>query len=137
LTEAPSPIGAPSPTDGPSVVILADDLIWADRLVRAVRAAGANPVSVSTLSRFESALQGGADLAIVDLTARAYDSVAAIEQANRAGARVLGVGQHDDRALRDRAIAAGADRVYAYRALFEDGPDRVAAWLASTRAVRT
>ena len=119
------------------MVILADDLIWADRLARAVRTAGAHPVPVSTLTRFESAFDDGADLAIVDLTARAYDGVAAIEQARRAGARVLGVGQHDDRALRARAIAAGADRVYAYRALFEDGPSRITAWLAGSGAVRS
>lgn len=70
------------------------------------------------------------DLVIVDLTARAYDGVAAIEAAHAAGRRVLAVGQHDDQALRTRARTAGADRVYAYRKLFEDGPATLAAWIA-------
>jgi len=40
------------------------------------------------------------------------------------------VGQHDDQTLRKRALAAGADRVYAYRKLFEDGPAVLSAWIA-------
>ena len=43
---------------------------------------------------------------------------------------MLAVGQHDDHELRKRALTAGADRVYAYRKLFEDGPATIAAWLA-------
>jgi hypothetical protein len=116
-------------TDAPDVVILADDLIWADRLARAARGARANPISAATFDRFTAALPGAA-FAIVDLTARAYDGVAAIEAATRSGVRSLAVGQHDDRDLRDRAIAAGADRVYAYRALFEDGPGKLSVWMS-------
>jgi len=67
---------------------------------------------------------------IVDLTARAYDGVAAIAAASAAGRPVLAVGQHDDQELRTRARAAGADRVYAYRKLFEDGPATLSAWIA-------
>ena len=70
------------------------------------------------------------DRVIVDLTARAYDGVEAIAAARAAGRPVLAVGQHDDLALRKRALAAGADRVYAYRKLFEDGPATLAAWIA-------
>jgi len=110
------------------VIVLAQDLIWADRLALAVEAAGAEPARVASLERFGDALVG-TDTAIVDLTALAYDGVAAIEMARAAGARVLAVGQHDDHDLRKRALAAGADRVYAYRKLFEDGPKTVAAWL--------
>ena len=42
---------------------------------------------------------------------------------------MLAVGQHDDLELRKRALAAGADRVLAYRKLFEDGPATISAWL--------
>jgi DNA-binding response OmpR family regulator len=112
----------------PRVVVLAQDLIWADRLARAVEAAGAEPVRVATLDRLGAAVVD-TDAAIVDLTALAYDGVAAIATAHAAGARVLAVGQHDDHELRKRALAAGADRVYAYRKLFEDGPATIAAWL--------
>ena len=71
----------------------------------------------------------GAGFAIVDLTSRAYDGVTAIRAARAAGARVVAVGQHDDAELRRAALAAGAERVFTYRALFEDGPRNLAAWL--------
>jgi DNA-binding response OmpR family regulator len=70
------------------------------------------------------------DRVIVDLTARAYDGVAAIALAHAAGWPVLAVGQHDDVQTRRRALAAGASRVHPYRRLFEDGPRQIAAWLA-------
>ena len=72
---------------------------------------------------------------IVDLTARAYDGVAAIATARAAGRPVLAVGQHDDRDLRRRALDAGAARVHPYRLLFEDGERRVGAWLSEEHAV--
>lgn len=77
----------------------------------------------------EAADGGPAAHAIVDLTARAYDGVAAVRAAAGAGARVIAVGQHDDVALRRSATAAGAERVFTYRGLFEDGPRALAAWL--------
>ena len=120
--------------DGPVVLIVADDLIWADRLVRAVSAAGATPRRVGSGPSFESAL-GEAEFAIVDLTARAYDGIATVERATAAGLRVLAVGQHDDHELRGRALAAGAERVLAYRKLFADGPATIAAFLARDTSV--
>ncbi len=117
------------------VVILADDLIWADRLRRAAEAAAVVPTMTRSLPAFRDALaglQGGAaasHVAIVDLTARAYDGLAAIEAAHAAGVRVLAVGQHDDHALRKQALAAGAERVLAYQKLFADGPATIAAFV--------
>ena len=115
------------------VAVLADDLIWSTRLTDALRAAGAEPVPVRSLSGLAATLPS-ADRVVVDLTARAYDGVAAIETSRAAGRPVLAVGQHDDRDLRRRALAAGADRVYAYRKLFEDGPRTLAAWLGASAA---
>jgi len=54
------------------IAILAQDLIWSDRLARAVEAAGAAPVRAQTAPEFDRALED-ADFAIVDLTASAYD----------------------------------------------------------------
>ena len=116
--------------------MLAQDLIWQERLSRSAGQAGAQPARAGTAPEFERALVG-ADLAIVDLTARAYDPLAAIERAASAGVRVLAVGQHDDIELRKRALARGADRVLSYRKLFEDGPATIAAWVgAGTGATR-
>ena len=117
----------------PRIAILAQDLIWSDRLARAVEAAGASPTRAKTVPEFDRAL-GCADLAIVDMTASAYDALTAIERARASGARVLAVGQHDDIDLRKRALARGAERVFAYRKLFEDGPATIAAWM--TRPAR-
>ena len=118
------------------VAILAQDLIWSDRLARAVEAAGAEPDRAKTAPEFDRSLVC-ADLAIIDLTARAYDPLAAIERARAAGARVVAVGQHDDLDLRKRALARGAERVYAYRKLFEDGPATIAAWMARSPVTET
>jgi len=114
-----------------TVLVLADDLIWASRLADAITAAGATPARVRRLADLESALTapGAATLAIIDLTARAYDGVEAIRAAHAAGARVAAVGQHDDVPLRRAATDAGAERVFTYRALFEDGGRLLRAWL--------
>jgi hypothetical protein len=112
----------------PRVAVLAQDLIWADRLARAVEAAGGESRRAGSASEFDRALVG-AEHAIIDLTARAYDPLVAIERARAAGTHVLAVGQHDDLDLRKQALARGADRVFAYRKLFEDGPATIAAWL--------
>jgi DNA-binding response OmpR family regulator len=118
-------------TTAVQVAILADDLIWATRLSDAVTAAGGVPKRVRRLVDLETILvTGSLPFVIVDLTARAYDGVEAIRTAATLGARVIAVGQHDDVATRKAALAAGAERVYAYRKLFEDGPRTLDAWLA-------
>ncbi|MEA2607397.1 MAG: hypothetical protein QOI00_2154 [Chloroflexota bacterium] len=113
-----------------TVIVLADDLIWSTRLVGQVRAAGLEAVPARSAETFAAGL-AGADGAIVDLTSRAYDGLAAIAAARDAGVPVLAVGQHDDHVLRRDALAVGADRVLAYRKLFEDGPASIARWLAA------
>ena len=133
-TEAAS-AGLVSATGARTVAILADDLIWATRLADAIRAAGATPRIVRRVADLETVLRGaagavGAADVIVDLTARAYDGVAAVRLASGTGARVVAVGQHDDMELRRAATEAGATRVFTYRALFEDGPGLLGRWLA-------
>jgi hypothetical protein len=113
--------------DPARVVILADDLIWSARLAEAVTAVGAVPVRIRRMDDLYAALSDAGHV-IVDLTARAYDPARAVAEA-AARARVLAVGQHDDLPLRKAALAAGAERVYAYRKLFEDGPATLRAWL--------
>lgn len=113
----------------PRVAVLADDLIWATRLVDGVRRAGADPVPVRTAAAIDDGLAGAAGC-VVDLTARAYDGVTALRQASAAGVPAIAVGQHDDAALRRAAKDAGASRVFAYRALFEHGDRELGAWIA-------
>lgn len=91
--------------------------------------AGAVPVRVRRVEDLFAALEGAGHV-IVDLTGRAYDGRRVVAE-SAARARVLAVGQHDDVELRKAALAAGAERVLAYRKLFEDGPAVLRAWLAT------
>jgi DNA-binding response OmpR family regulator len=108
------------------VLIVADDLIWASRLRAAVERAGGSPVVMRT------AEDAGAQFAVVDLTARAYDGVEQVRAAASRGATVLAVAQHDDVELRKRALAAGARRVLSYNKLFSDGPAVMARLIGGT-----
>jgi hypothetical protein len=119
--------------DRPRIVVLGEDIIWSERLTRLVVSAGGVAVPARDEASFRAAL-GGATGAIVDLTAVRLDPLAAIGEARAAGLRVLAVGQHDDHELRKRALAAGAERVYAYRKLFEDGEAAIARWLTTVPA---
>jgi len=120
---------------GPRVVILADDLIWQTRLASVLESLGARVERTRTAADFETATASAA-FAIVDLTARAYQPIPSIELASTRGLRVLGVGQHDDVAQRKAALDAGAERVFAYRKLFEDGLATLRAWLEGERPTR-
>ncbi|MEP7360992.1 MAG: hypothetical protein ABI744_05365 [Chloroflexota bacterium] len=100
-----------------NVRVVADDLIWASRLVAAVERAGATPVRDAGAS---------AELAIVDLNGRAYDGIAAVSTAAAGGATVIAVAQHEDLDSRKRALSAGARRVFSYQKMFSDGPQVVA-----------
>jgi CheY-like chemotaxis protein len=119
--------------DGPRVIVLADDLIWADRLGRAVEAAGGRAVRIGTDRALAVELASSPDsrpFAVIDLTARAYDGIEAVRQVTASGTRVLAVSQHDDQPTRQAALEAGAERVLAYRKLHAAGPETVGAFLA-------
>ena len=112
------------------VAVLADDLIWQLRLAEAAQSAGATTLRVRSIAALERELDR-VEAVIVDLTARKYDPLLALEAVAGRSLRVLAVGQHDDHELRKRALAAGAERVYAYRKLFEDGGATLSAWLST------
>lgn len=123
---------------GPLVLVVADDLIWATRLEGQLRTLGARPLRISTGDALAEALAAGgrpaatggaAALAVVDLTGRSYDALAAVAAAAASGLRVFCVGQHDDPELRAAARVAGAEQVHAYRTLFERGHAVLASWL--------
>ncbi len=119
----------------PRIAILADDLMWATRLADGVRRAGGEAMPVRNEAGLPGALVA-ADGCLVDLTARAYDGLAALRVATEAGVPSVAVGQHDDAAARHAARAAGASKVYAYRTLFEHGERELGAWIAGLAAGR-
>ena len=112
------------------VLVLADDLIWSSRLVAAARRAGGRPEALRSAASFAQAVEAGASVVIVDLGGRTYDGIAQVRRAAQAGRQVIAVAQHDDLALRRRALDAGARRVFSYNKLFSDGPKVVEQLLA-------
>lgn len=121
--------GRPGAT-GPRVAVLADDLIWATRLADIVKRAGGEPVRLANTALLRAAVST-LDAVIVDLTARSYDGLVAVTTAAGARLPVVAVGQHDDMDGRQAAKAAGAAKVYAYRAVFEHGDRDLGAWVAA------
>ena len=117
---------------------MADDLMWATRITEAVRRAGGSAVQLDGDAELTVALEAQ-DLgdersisgAIVDLAARRFDGVVAIERLSAARLPVIAVAEHDDQLTRKRALAAGATRVFSYRKFFEDGTRLVETWLAA------
>ncbi len=122
------------------VGVVADDLIWASRLLTAVERAGAAGVRLGSERALGIALEAtgvaepGEDAArlvgcLVDLNGRAYDAVEAVRSCAAAGVPVIAVGQHEDLPLRKRALDAGALRVFSYNKAFTDGAALVGTWL--------
>jgi len=115
------------------IAVVADDLIWASRLSAAVERAGAVPVRLS--GRGALPLEP-CDGAIVDLARRGGDGIEIIARLREAGLPVIALADHDDAPLRKRALAAGAEKVLAYRKMHADGPEVVAAWLTTLAGAR-
>lgn len=122
------------------MVVLADDLMWGLRIVEAVQRAGGKAVRLSSDEELTVALEATAledektiHGAIVDLAARRFDGVAAVERVTAARLPVIAVAEHDDQLTRKRALSAGATRVFSYRKFFEDGTRLVESWLAADR----
>jgi DNA-binding NtrC family response regulator len=135
VTESPAPSRAAKSEAEPRlqrVVVLAEDLIWATRLSGLLKAAGIETKHARTADDLERALadaDADADGVVIDLTARNYDPLAAIERAAAGGRAVACVGQHDDVSIRSRALAAGASRVWTYNQVHTHGPTLVGRWV--------
>jgi DNA-binding response OmpR family regulator len=127
-----------------TVAVLADDLIWASRLVAAVERTGASAARLTTLDALRTVLAADdeAELArgeeaqrllgvIVDLNGRRYDGAEGVAAARSAGKPVIAVAEHDDQVTRRRALDAGAQRVFSYNKLFTDGPAVIGRWLGN------
>lgn len=128
---------------GPLVAVVADDLIWASRIVAAVQRAGLTPVRTGSDVDLAIALEAtGLEepdpsdpdprrivAAIVDLFGHRYDGVEAVKAIRAAGLPVIAVAQHDDQETRSLALDAGALRVFSYNKFFEDGPALVRRFL--------
>ena len=127
-----------------TVAVLADDLIWASRLLAAVERAGAAPVRLTTEGELRTTLGADAEAelgpdeqerrlvgVVIDLNGRRYDGAEAVRLARSAGKPVVAAAEHDDQITRKRALDAGASRVFSYNKLFTDGPGVIGRWLAA------
>ena len=117
---------------------MADDLMWSTRITDAVRRAGGTAVPLGSEAELEVALEAyrlgdvnSISGAVVDLAARRFDGVAAIERVAAARLPVIAVAEHDDQLTRARARKAGALRVFSYRKFCEDGTRLVEGWMAA------
>jgi CheY-like chemotaxis protein len=134
---------------GPLIAVVADDLIWASRLVAAVQQAGATSVRMGTDADVELAFEAVTLMepdpsdpdapsrlvgAIIDLFGHRYDGVEAVRLATAAGLPVVAVAQHDDMETRKLALDAGALRVFSYAKFFQDGPSLVKRWFVEAPA---
>ncbi|CAN5648918.1 hypothetical protein BH18CHL1_BH18CHL1_04590 [soil metagenome] len=127
-----------------TVLVLADDLIWASRLMAAVQRAGAIAVRLSSAAELEAALaaDAGAELdaaderrvagVVVDLNGRRYEGAAAVARAVAAAKPVIAAAQHDDQPTRRLALDAGAQRVFSYAKMHSDGEGVVRRWLGAS-----
>jgi DNA-binding response OmpR family regulator len=143
MTFDPDAIDPSEEATGGLVAVVADDLLWASRLVAAVQRAGATPVRMGSDQDLEFALEAVMAEepdpddpdprrivgAIVDLFGHRYDGVEAVKAVHAAGLPVIAVAQHDDQETRGLALEAGALRVFSYNKFFEDGPSLVRRWL--------
>lgn len=129
-----------------TVAVLADDLIWASRLVAAVERAGATAVRLTMIDELRTVLEADAVAelgqeeqerrllgVLIDLNGNRYDGAEAVALARAAGKPVICAAEHDDQVTRKRALDAGASRVFSYNKLFADGPAVVARWLAAVQ----
>jgi CheY-like chemotaxis protein len=115
-----------------SVLVVADDLMWSVRLVSQARAAGAIGRTVRDLAALHATLAADRpDLVVVDLSARLFDGVTAVAAARTAGLPVIAISQHEEHDLRKRALAAGAQHVYANAKMHADGVAVLTRWLAA------
>jgi CheY-like chemotaxis protein len=112
--------------------------MWSTRIAEAIRRSGAHVVSMTSDAELAVALeaQSAGDQptisgAIVDMSSRRIDAVAAIGQVSQARLPVIAVAQHDDQLTRRRALQAGASRVFSYNKFFHDGTQLVERWLVA------
>jgi len=100
---------------GPALVVVAD-LLVRQQLVEGLAAAGFEPVVAAGPGALRERLDRVRPaVVLVDLELRTLDPIEAIRQlkddAPTAGVPVLGVAGHRSTVLRERALAAGCDRV--------------------------
>ena len=95
------------PSEYPMKVLLFEDnLMWSVRVKNGLVALGHEPVTVSAVPDGVEA-----DLAIVNLSARAFDPFAVISELKAAGVRMIGHVGHKEKELWARGEAAGCDQV--------------------------
>jgi DNA-binding response OmpR family regulator len=138
------PAGFDGGPQGAVIAVVADDLIWASRIVAAVQQAGGTPIRIGSDEDLAIALETNAleepepddpdgarriIAAVVDLFGHHYDGVEAVRAIRAAGLPVIAVAQHDDQETRGLALDAGAMRVFSYNKFFQDGPALVRRWL--------
>lgn len=112
--------------------------MWSTRIAESIRRAGGRAVPLASEAELAIAIEAQAEGeqesfagAVVDMSARRLDAVAAIARVSMARLPVVAVAQHDDQLTRRRALDAGASRVFSYQKFFTDGTRLVERWITA------
>lgn len=112
--------------------------MWSTRIAESIRRAGGRAVPLASDAELAVAIEAHAEGeqeslagAVVDMSARRLDPVAAIGRVSTARLPVIAVAQHDDQLTRRRALEAGASRVFSYNKFFTDGTRLVERWFTA------
>lgn len=111
--------------DQPRIIAVVRDLFFGLRIANTLGPHGYQVEKVSTPSRLRAALDRGLpNLLVIDLACAPCDPIATIAALKASSTTrampILAFGPHIDRAARDAAKAAGADRVVANSKLHDD-----------------
>jgi hypothetical protein len=111
------------------IVAFIPDLLFGSNVVGALRAAGHEPVLISSPERLPQQLIG-ADALLVDLTADPAERIEQVARGRRPEVPVLGFYSHVESEVRSRAEAAGFDLVVPRSRMAREGAALVERLLA-------
>lgn len=110
----------------PRVVAYVPDLLFGSNVQGLLAAGGHDVVLVANAAAAGTALAGGADVLVVDLTSDAEARIGEVGALALSGARTLGFFAHVEPDVRDRASAAGFDLVVPRSRMNREGAELVA-----------
>ena len=108
-----------------TIVAVVDDLLFQSRLEQQACQLGYEFVAVASEPELRAALEGGCDLAVVDLHVQGIEWRSAVAMVKERSVPVLAFGRHTEAQLLRDARAAGCDRVVPRSQLVEELPELV------------
>jgi DNA-binding NarL/FixJ family response regulator len=89
-----------------TVLVFEDNLMWSVRLANAARTLGHDPIVMTTVAE-----EAGGEVAIVNLSARAFDPAEVVATLRSRGVKVVGHAGHKEKDLLQEGVSSGCDLV--------------------------